>query len=95
MLTHADIDNRILRMIRLCAEKIEQDNRLLALVWRNAERIADPRIRAEWLAFRELPWADLKDKLLAPGPDADQLRQNAPFGGILSNRERIGFFQVQ
>jgi hypothetical protein len=93
MTTHADIDNRILGMVRLCVEKIEQDNRLLAHVWQNAERIADPRIRAEWMAFRKIPWGDLRTKLLASGPDGDQLRQNAPLGGILSNRERIIFFR--
>lgn len=93
MITHADIDNRILRMVRLCVEKIEQDNRLLAQVWRNVDRIADPRIREEWRSFRDLPWGDLRTKLLEHGPEGDQLRQNAPLGGILSNRERIGFFQ--
>jgi hypothetical protein len=93
MLTHADIDNRIFRMVRLCVQKIDQDNRLLAHVWQNADRIADPRIREEWKSFRNIPWGDLRAKLLAPGPDGDQLRQNAPLGGILSNRERIGFFQ--
>jgi hypothetical protein len=93
MLTHADIDRRILGMIRLCVEKIEADPRLLARVWDNAERITDPRIRHEWRKFQALPWTELKAKLLAETPDGDQLRQNAPFGGLLSNRERLRFFR--
>jgi hypothetical protein len=93
MPTHADIDRRILGMIRLCVEKIEADRRLLARVWDNAERIADPRIRNEWRKLQSLPWAELKAKLLAETPDGDQLRQNAPFGGLLTNRERLRFFR--
>ena len=93
MLTHAAIDRRILGMVLLCVEKIEADERLLTRVWENAERIADPRIREEWLRFRTMPWVELKAKLLEDGPDGDQLRQNAPLGGLLSNRERIRFFR--
>jgi hypothetical protein len=93
MLTHADIDRRILGMVRLCVEKIEADKRLLTRVWENAGRIADPRIRKEWMGFRTVPWAEFKAKLLADGPEGDQFRQNAPFGGLLSNRERMRFFR--
>jgi hypothetical protein len=92
MKNHTDIDNRILAMVRLCVAKIETDNTLLDLVRKNVGRIADPRIREEWIEFQQLPWPDLKARILEVGPGGDQLRQNAPFGGILSNRERFSFF---
>jgi len=79
-------------MVRLCADKIEADNTLLDLVWKNVGRIADSRIRGEWIGLQRLPWPDLKARILQVGPDGDQLRQNAPLGGILNNRERFSFF---
>lgn len=93
MLTHQEIDRRLLGMVRLCVEKIDAEPALLAKVNANATRITDPFLRAAWLRFLALPWEQQKARLLAPGEAGDQLRQNAPFGGLLSNAERFRFFE--
>lgn len=93
MITHAQIDRRLLRMVSLCVAKIDARPPLLLQVVQNANRIADPRIRAQWRDLLELPWPALRDRLLADDEPGAQLRQNAPLGGLLSNAERFAVFQ--
>lgn len=93
MLTHQEIDARLLAMVRVCIEKIDANPSLLARLRANVDRIADARIHSEWLNLSKLPWADLRNALLAQSPEGDQLRQNAPLGGVLTNAERFQFFR--
>ena len=79
-------------MMELCAAKIDANPELLQIVRENATRIPDPRIKSEWERHLETPWPELRAKLLAKTEVGDQLRQNAPLGGILSNAERLQFF---
>ncbi len=92
MLTHEEIDDRLHRMVALCVAKIDRDMQLLGKVEANVRRVSDPRLRAEWESLLNLPWAQLREKLLAAGEAGNQLRQNAPLGGLLSNAERSRFF---
>ena len=93
-ITHREIDRRIHAMVVLCVDKIDADAALLKKVLDNATRIADPRIRNEWLRLLTLPWVQVREELLARTAAADQLRQNAPLGGLLSNAERFQFFKT-
>jgi len=93
MITHQQIDDRLRSMICLCVEKIDADPALLQRVAANASRIADPRLRDQWNDLLTLPWAQTREKLLARTESGDQLRQNTPFGGLLSNAERLSFFK--
>ena len=94
MLTHRKIDERLLAMVSLCVDKIDSNPALLSRVSENVIRIPNPRIRAQWDQLLRLPWPELKQQLLAATEAGDQLRQNTPFGGLLSNRERFQFFQM-
>ena len=93
MLNHQDIDLRLLAMVRLCVEKIDSDPRLLAQVAINAARISDPRIREQWRGVLDTPWLEFRKRLLAETEAGAQIRQDAPFGGLLSNAERLQFFR--
>jgi hypothetical protein len=95
MITHRDIDRRLLGMVRLCVDKIGSDPALLDRVRANAGRIADPRIRASWSDLLRMPWPQLKSRLLEENERGDQLRQDAPLGGLLSNAERYRFFRTR
>jgi len=90
--THANLDERILGMVRLCVQKLDAEPSLFSTVRSGASRIADPRIKKEWEELLALPWPELKSKLLEATEAGDQLRQNVPFGGLLTNEERTRFF---
>ena len=92
MTTHAEIDARIYRMLDACALKIDRDPALLAKVRENVSRIADERIKKDWAPLVALPWLELRQLLLERSQNGDQLRQNAPFGGILTKDERMSLF---
>ena len=92
MITHDDIDVRIRKMVEACVEKIDQDVSLLALVRSNISRIPDERIKAKWVSLLEKPWPALRELLLDQSPSGNQLRQNAPLGGILTEIERMSFY---
>jgi hypothetical protein len=92
MTTHDDIDARILRMLESCAQKIDREPSLLIRIADNASRIANPRIRREWLSLVKMPWPELRIRLLETSERGKQMRQNAPFYGILKEDERLGFF---
>jgi len=42
----------------------------------------------EWAAILESSWSEIRNVLLDPGEEGNRLRQNSPFCGVLSNRER-------
>lgn len=93
-MTHADIDRRIARLVRRCVEKIDADPRRLAdTVAPSVERIGIPAVRAEWRTLLRLPWQELRMLLLEESERGDRLRQNAPFGRLLTPRERMEVFR--
>jgi hypothetical protein len=53
MITHADIDARILRMLEACAQKIDRDPSLLDRVGDNAARIIDINRRMPFATIEE------------------------------------------
>lgn len=87
MITHQQIDRRIFGMVEMCVAKIDDNADLLNVVRENVQRIADPRINTQWQNLLDRPWPELKTKLLAQDDAGAQLRQNAPFGGLLTNAE--------
>jgi hypothetical protein len=55
--------------------------------WREQGRI-DPRYASQWEDVLRRPVADIRRALVEQSPDADDLRQNSPFAGMLSEAER-------
>jgi hypothetical protein len=55
--------------------------------WRAQGRI-DRRYAAEWEEVLGRPMADIRRTLVDESPEADDLRQNSPFAGMLSEAER-------
>jgi hypothetical protein len=55
--------------------------------WRQQGRI-DPRYAKEWAELLTKPLPDIRSAITAPGPHADDLRQNSPLAGLLSEPER-------
>ena len=92
-LTDADIDARILGMIEAWVVKFGLNPSLERRVAENATRIADARIRDEWQSLLGTPWPQLRERLRDKSERGNELRQNAPFYGILTDAERVSFFQ--
>ena len=55
--------------------------------WREQGRI-DDRYADQWERLLDRSVAEIRRELVAEGPDADDLRQNSPFAGLLSEPER-------
>ena len=55
--------------------------------WREQGRI-DPRYASRWEHVLEMPIPEIRRQITATGAHADDLRQNSPFAGILSEPER-------
>jgi len=47
----------------------------------------------EWLQLLDLPWEELRVRLLDEGEHGQRLRSSAPFCGVLSPRERLDIFR--
>lgn len=97
--SHREIDRRSLELHRLVARKIEREPALLQQARDNLQR---------WrglVAPASLPYLDQWEALLRRGPaaclamateDSERgaaLRQNSPFAGVLSDRERFAFLR--
>jgi len=93
MITHAQIDRRLLRLVHACVKKIDRNPGLLDRVAGSVTRIPNPQIRSQWTSLLRLPWSELRVRLLDGSEWGSELRQNAPFGGILTNAERRRIFQ--
>lgn len=63
------------------------DARYVLYRWRSQERI-DPRYAERWDRVLALPLRDIRRTITAVGADADDLRQNSPFAGALTEPER-------
>ena len=55
--------------------------------WREQGHV-DDRYADRWEELLTRPIAEIKPALVADGPDADDMRQNSPFAGLLSEPER-------
>ncbi|MFT5241832.1 MAG: hypothetical protein ACI9X0_002820 [Kiritimatiellia bacterium] len=96
MKRHQQIDARGLALARCVVEHIEADPARQGLekarqTCRHWLRVLPESQHAcvlEWTDILERPWSDIRSVLLDPGECGNRLRQNSPFCGVLSNRER-------
>jgi hypothetical protein len=70
---------------RLCKPMVAEASHVL-FRWRQQGRI-DPRYAKEWAELLAKPLPDIRRAITAPGPHADDLRQNSPLAGLLSEPE--------
>jgi len=93
MRDHRLIDMRSLALARAVVEKIDADPRRAGLSkakavcekW--ARRRHDPAA-LEWLEILKRPWEEVRAVLLDESEEGARLRQNSPFCGILTPKER-------
>jgi hypothetical protein len=91
--THQQIDHRSLRLARVVAEKLEAGNLLAGLAraravnerWRQQ---ASSPLHEAWRDLLAGDWPSIRAALLDASERGAQLRQNNPFCGILTPRER-------
>ncbi|MBT3295354.1 MAG: hypothetical protein HN383_08800 [Verrucomicrobia bacterium] len=96
MKLHQQIDARGLVLARRVVAHIEADPALQGLEkarqtclhWLQVLPQSQHAPVLEWFAILELPWREVRGVLLDPGERGKRLRQNSPFCGVLSNRER-------
>lgn len=67
---------------------IVDEARHVLLRWRHEGRI-DERYAHRWEQLLEQPIPEIRRALVSDSPDADDLRQNSPFAGVLSEPERL------
>lgn len=91
--THQQIDERSLELARAIAARIDSDPARTGLArarrvcsrWRTMGHRAEVE---EWGRVLELPWPEVRARLLDPSEVGQRLRQSSPFCGVLSARER-------
>jgi len=96
MKSHQQIDARGLELARHVVSRIEADPqhhglekaRATCLNWLHILPENQTACVCEWLEILKKPWRDVRRVLLDPGEEGNRLRQNSPFCGILTNRER-------
>lgn len=98
MRTHEEIDRRSLDLARAIAARIDADPRREGLVRARAtcERwmaTGPSAAAAEWMRILANPWERVRVVLLRADEDGRRLRQNSPFCGILTPRERWDFYR--
>jgi hypothetical protein len=87
--SHKDVDRRLHRLVAACVEKIDENPELLVRARAQAGRNSNEHIRKEWNSLLDIPWAQLRKILLEKSDEGDRIRQSVPFGGFLSNEERM------
>jgi hypothetical protein len=87
--THKDVDRRIRRLVEACAARIDEDPSLLEQARIQVGRYSQLQLRQEWERLLALPWPQLRAILLEDSDEGDRIRQSIPFGGFLSNEERM------
>lgn len=93
MKTHQEIDQRSLDLAKEIVKRIDgQPNhegldraRAVCARWRKE---SDASYLREWEAILKKPWTEIRALYTDPGESGQQLRQNSPFCGILTPRER-------
>ncbi|MBI5383412.1 MAG: hypothetical protein HZA90_01855 [Verrucomicrobia bacterium] len=98
-LSHQYIDARTLAMCRLIADKLRHDPTLVRVALRNLERWKQtlqpwPRALSEWEEILERhPLEEVLRVLTEESEEGARRRQNQPFAGVLTQRERMEFLQ--
>jgi hypothetical protein len=98
MTSHADIDRRNLAMARAIAARIDADPERTGLTHARAvcarwvAKGVGPAAE-EWQRILAGAWEHVREVLLDESEEGDRLRQNSPFCGILSSRERWTFYR--
>ena len=98
MKTHQDIDRRSLALARRLVSIIEaqadqeglQKVRQVCARWLREQDTGPVR---EWHHLLQQPWPVIRARYTDPGEDGCRLRQNSPFCGLLTPRERWAFFR--
>jgi len=93
-ITHDMLDRRSLALHRVVADKLRRQPELVNVARENLRRWADddalPPSLDEWRKILETcSHSELLELLTDPGENATRLRQSSPFGGILSEPERL------
>ncbi len=96
MKTHQQIDARGLALAGHIVARIDEDPSLEGLVkaretcrhWLDVLPETQHAPVLEWCAILEGQWRDIRSVLLDPGEYGVRLRQNSPFCGVLTHRER-------
>ena len=97
--THQDVEERSLAMARAIVARIDADPeraglaRAKAVLARWLHVHPNPALH-EWEQILERPWPEIREVLLDPGEEGRRLRQNDPFCGILTPRERWEFYRA-
>lgn len=98
MRTHQEIDQRSLALAQAVVEKLEAGNlsdgldhvRAVNRRWRQQN---PSTLHDEWARILSGDWPSIRATLLDDSERGAQLRQNSPFCGILTPRERWRFFK--
>jgi hypothetical protein len=96
--SHSSIDERGLRLAMAIVEKLEQNGiadglqkaRKVNAHWR---AMSSSTLHDEWANILRGSWDTVRQALLDESETGDELRQNNPFCGILSNQERWAIFE--
>ena len=97
--THQDVEERSLAMARAIVARIDADPKRAGLARARAVLARWLKARPspallEWERILERPWAEIREVLLDPSEEGRRLRQNDPFCGILTPRERWEFYRA-
>ena len=97
MRTHEAIDRRSLRMVRENVARIDADPERRG--FEHAKQVchrwvAQGNLPArEWLMILQRPWEEVRTVLLDESDEGQRLRQNDPFCGVLTPRERWAIYR--
>jgi len=89
--THQEIDQRSLALAGAVAAKVDADPGLLSKVRAVCNRWYELHHQAavrEWMLILQRPWDEIRNELLDDSEKGRRLRQNSPFCGILTPKER-------
>jgi hypothetical protein len=98
MKDHASIDRRSLDLARAIVAKLEAGDLEIGLakarsVNRRWRSMSSSSLHEEWADVLQGNWTDIRATLLDPSEHGRTLRQNNPFCGILTPRERWAIFR--
>jgi hypothetical protein len=93
--SHKDVDRRIFRLVEVCVVAIDKNPELLAESRIQVGRYSSASLRHEWERFLDLPWSELRAIVLETSAEGDRIRQSVPFGGFLSDEERMEIIEAQ
>ena len=94
-LLHTDIDERSMVFAKRISAKIDKDRSLLKMATDNITRWqGDSMYEREWMNLINQSWDVIKFEYLQPTERGKELRQNSPFAGILSEKERMGIIRA-